>query len=1135
VSAVAVLAGANSSASVVLKPDPPHPWSQVYHDFIEWRSGRNDVLQYVSLQELIEQEQVVRMRGALPALPPPSGEERPEQHFWLDLPSLDDSITVGVLLQLIGSAAVIYVLLVYCVAKLRWAIRLTVLGAGILLCSFIRYILDFCDRVFCKRPMLVANFDKVLESKQGFYVQGTTRFFRDITGLYTVTPTGATVENHDFIKGAKVHYKLKKADTPPPGLGESAILGSSSLPVSTLSKGQLKISTVEGDHHSCGIRIQDCLVMCRHSTNSMTSIHITGPNGTICVDLDRAANRRNKSNQELLCDRSYETTPRDLLYIKLSPKEWAVSGVKAWSEKETSRMSTGTCSIAGHDSYGKLSKWSGKLVESGVYAQLGIGFHKVTTYPGFSGAPVVSSNGNASVLVGIHMGSPTDHMKKVAGCEVNVFVGIEAVLEYGIACGLIDDPLTAAAERLTELWRGESGKEKNRRMWESYEQLDDRIDRWYQAGELTNALDDAWEQQINSYMHGGEGDDINSGWDIRTHKLFGGAPEGRGKRAMRHRPAEDGDTQSQGGRGESAFKVQAEFPPVICSHAETPKPCPVKKRHMTEEEGTACLTHILWGRGDEMLKEHKPQECDPRALLKLHCMAPLVHYMESCPSPIENDDVGDINYERQRSPEGDLLSAIPACKYVGRYKFRTGREKNKKTWIDDHHEIIEKAIDSWCSVSGDEKKEYSMPEMTKKELIKSLQVQFGSMSPRKGLTGAQKRKLKAKIEELAESRKYIVRNTPFCERQHGMITALKNFENTSAGWSAHWKGGTKKAIVDKNPDEVLAVALCRVLMLICLGEDAAFMRPKELVELGAMDPRELFVKNEPHEARKAKVGKYRVIWNYSLIDAAVQSFFHKVHNNDEIAGYKTKTTDGHSLGMGHDDEGLKRTMEAVRNHLGEGDIVSCDASGWDLSLSRELVLIDTLYRLQFNTNPFYVAGVRAVGYVNSCHLAAAKGDFYEVYGVTGSGGLSTAAQNTSTRTVTSDACGAKASFCAGDDLLGGVPVPLEWKQGLEELGIRLRDLETRKYWEGFSFTSHEYFPEHGIATFQNVQKMLTSLKNTDNPYSKLAAMAVGMKFAVRHTPIAGIKMDLLFDALGVTYAQEMLVEGDHDELLRELL
>jgi hypothetical protein len=30
-------------------------------------------------------------------------------------------------------------------------------------------------------------------------------------------------------------------------------------------------------------------------------------------------------------------------------------------------------------------------------------------------------------------------------------------------------------------------------------------------------------------------------------------------------------------------------------------------------------------------------------------------------------------------------------------------------------------------------------------------------------------------------------------------------------------------------------------------------------------------------------------------------------------------------------------------------------------------------------------------------------------------------------------------------------------------------------------------------------------------------------------------MDLLFDALGVTYAQEVLVEGDHDELLRELL
>jgi len=358
----------------------------------------------------------------------------------------------------------------------------------------------------------------------------------------------------------------------------------------------------------------------------------------------------------------------------------------------------------------------------------------------------------------------------------------------------------------------------------------------------------------------------------------------------------------------------------------------------------------------------------------------------------------------------------------------------------------------------------------------------------------------------------------------------------SAGWASRYLPGTKGvwASTTDGRERLTYLAMCRFALRIAEGDNLAWITAEDMVIAGCKDPLEIFVKMEAHGKEKAKKNRWRLIWTSSVVDSVCQDVMHHRQNKADIVAYSDGSLNVQAVGLGHHDDGIKRLGE-VFDSMSQGtkSLKGSDASGWDLSVSRDAIVFDAERRIRLLTKAESVARdlLLAEAMTNSAHVLVIGEALWssDYFGVTATGIPSTSAQNSSIRSFTLRACGADDATAAGDDEThtGDVDPDLLLSTGcLTKEGSE---------WESgpkgpASFTSHSFRKSFGMwfATFDNLVKMLAHLDLRREP-GKAPSTDVtgGMLFALRHSPVEKGIFEKVVKACGWTLGDERFCDlGD---------
>jgi len=378
-------------------------------------------------------------------------------------------------------------------------------------------------------------------------------------------------------------------------------------------------------------------------------------------------------------------------------------------------------------------------------------------------------------------------------------------------------------------------------------------------------------------------------------------------------------------------------------------------------------------------------------------------------------------------------------------------------------------------------------------------------------------------------------NVSFKTYLQGILKAMDPVKDS--GWSALMDVKTKGAWTTSR--RCLESGLYTICLLLKSDHDfVVSMSPKDLFLSGYILPEEDSVKPEIHKLSKLPVkvldeiveeGRWRLIWRTSAKAEFVTRFFHDMQNKTEITLFQAGYTHsekfpyfGSSPGMGHDDEGIARTVSSIKR-LFEGRIhtnnngVGLDAKGWDFGVSRELWGCDGWRRgylaAETGAPMCFVTGCLNLAMALSAHVVRIGTILYaiDIFGIMGSGSSSTSASNSFMREhIHSEAFWCLDSMIAlaltmGDDLIGRDLITTEHRQIWKDLGMRMED-DTKLIPVGrpVPFTSHLYNLETESATFDNVDKLMLRLvlSEAHKNFALTRDMACGILFAVRHTPEA---------------------------------
>lgn len=382
--------------------------------------------------------------------------------------------------------------------------------------------------------------------------------------------------------------------------------------------------------------------------------------------------------------------------------------------------------------------------------------------------------------------------------------------------------------------------------------------------------------------------------------------------------------------------------------------------------------------------------------------------------------------------------------------------------------------------------------------------------------------------------------TPGIGSWHDFDKIFSCFDSTkSTGWSGLFKPGPKASWMNKEGYNFLIyLVICRWALRMANYKELNNMLPFEMVQRGLIDPRMLFVKSEPHDAKKQKSKKWRLIWNVSIVDAVCQSLVHHDQNKADIRHYQGTTESLTAVGLGHHDSGLAHTMRCFGRLFenGAGTVSDSDASGWDLSVRRDAIMADAVRRIRcaipdpsdlaasmyahagtgegfdtyqgsFNLHANIDEFLWAEALVNSAHVVAIEGQLWEicVFGITASGIPSTGAQNSAMRALLMLLCGATDVLACGDDEVHSGQVDYDL---LSSTGCITKDDEHVVNIAGSTpvdFTSHSYgwVGDKQVFSFNNVSKLLArACFQVQERGRLLPEQIAGMSFCLRNNAVA---------------------------------
>lgn len=398
--------------------------------------------------------------------------------------------------------------------------------------------------------------------------------------------------------------------------------------------------------------------------------------------------------------------------------------------------------------------------------------------------------------------------------------------------------------------------------------------------------------------------------------------------------------------------------------------------------------------------------------------------------------------------------------------------------------------------------EYKIPIGSKKNIDRSLRAQAAlAVAAAPELTQQQRKEFDAAVRLVRK--KYAagigdVKIKSYLEEgEIGFLKTFLAYEDKSSGVSARYRNMKKSAWVKKHPEEIVDLALSRMVLTAVAGEQLLELDPIDLVKYGCADAKDVFMKGEGHSPEKTEQGRFRLIWISSLIDITVQSMLHKADNAAHVDAYQRGDLTCAALGMGHSPDGLKHLVKAFEHEGVARSNVSSDVSAFDLSMDGSFIHSDGERRQNNCMDTEIGLLVRRYSHILCSHVLNNQGDVWLVlkYGVTTSGQLSTTAQNTYARSVTAAYAGCKGWTCAGDDLVGDTKFDVE---RLIHLGMRSRDVE--RHDNEADFTSHLIDMATATAVFKNVEKLLWHLYDTCTDVSANRERFGAVLHILRHTP-----------------------------------
>lgn len=436
---------------------------------------------------------------------------------------------------------------------------------------------------------------------------------------------------------------------------------------------------------------------------------------------------------------------------------------------------------------------------------------------------------------------------------------------------------------------------------------------------------------------------------------------------------------------------------------------PAPKKVATEQDGRRLINALIDG---DPSWQRDAQQYRGETLIKLPCFAVYKNYCDTAAEGVEETD--HWVFAETENGRADLIG-------IGKYNNNNFAKDKKRS---QHRESVAAALAESNRLKAFE---YVFPPCGPKPVLDSLRAQFKvhHCGQADFYGDDQDGKLVKAFWDIVNENHPTeddAKSPYIADGFAGFNDVAKGFDSKSSGWSNRWKNKMKKECWEQHWSEITLIVACRLIIRQAYLERLGTWDAHQMWIHYCSDPRDLSTKDEGHAEAKAKAGKWRLIWCSSLIDSMCQSLVHRKLNEACKDAYLNGEPTYHCIGLGHDRMGVKHLMRDVKRTFGsDAPLYGSDKSGWDLSVSRDSLVLDSLRRVYYS--PEWQDAIMAECFCNSAHLVGAAGTLILVnrFGITASGVPSTTSQNSFINSLYEKAVGSEKVKSNGDDVLTSSP------------------------------------------------------------------------------------------------------------------